>query len=164
VRRKIHETIAKVSDDYGRRQTFNTAIAAVMELCNELSKLDRDKPQSLAIEKEALETAVLLLTPIVPHISQCLWQAFGHGKANSQDLVNATWPKVDEAALIKTSLELAVQINGKVRGKIEVAADASDEQIIALALSQENVQKFLDGKTIKMQKVIPGKLVTIAAK
>jgi leucyl-tRNA synthetase len=161
LRRKTHETIAKVSDDYGRRQTFNTAIAAVMELLNEVGKLaDRSTAQGLAIEREALQAATLLLSPIVPHICHSLWVAFG----NTDSVLDAGWPQVDEAALVKSSVQLVVQVNGKVRAKIDVAADASEDSIIEEAKANVNVQKFLEGKEIKMCKVIPGKLVTFAVK
>ena len=160
LRRKTHETIAKVSDDYGRRLTFNTAIAAVMELCNETSRLSERKGQGLAVEREALENAIILLSPIVPHISHTMWYALGHNKP----IIDTSWPQAEPEALIRSSIELVVQINGKVRDKIEVAADASNEDVLALALAQENVQKFIEGKEIKMSKVIPGKLVTIAVK
>lgn len=161
LRRKTHETIAKVSDDYGRRQHFNTAVAAVMELLNEVGKLaDRSTAETRAVEREALEAAVLLLAPVVPHITHSLWQALGR----SGSVIDADWPAVDESALVKTSIQMVVQINGKVRAKIEVAADADETSILALAENNENVQKFLAGKEIKMRKVIPGKLVTFAVK
>ncbi|NHN39277.1 leucine--tRNA ligase [Pseudomaricurvus alcaniphilus] len=161
LRRKTHETIAKVSDDCGRRQTFNTAIAAVMELLNETGKLaDRSSPANLAVEREALTAIVLLLAPIVPHICHNLWQALGH----SGDVSNTPWPQVDEAALVKSAIELVVQINGKVRAKLEVGVDDKDSDIIEQAKANPNVQKFLEGKEIKMCKVIPGKLVTFAVK
>lgn len=160
LRRKTHETISKVSDDYSRRLTFNTAIAAVMELTNEIGKLrDRDE-QGLAVEREALETATQLLAPIVPHIGQSLWVSLGH----DNDLIDQPWPNVDESALVRSSIEMVIQVNGKVRGKISVAADANQDEVMNLALNQENVQKFIEGKEIKMKKVIPGKLVTIAVK
>ena len=158
LRRKTHETIQKVSDDYGRRLTFNTAIAAVMELSNELGKQDTARPQARAVEREALETAILLLAPIVPHITHALWHTLGHRDA----VIDARWPALDSAALVRDSIQLAVQINGKVRAQIEVAANADHDAIVALALGHANVQKFIDGKTIKMTKVVPGKLVTIA--
>jgi leucyl-tRNA synthetase len=161
LRRKTHATIAKVSDDFGRRQTFNTAIAAVMELLNDINKLaDRSTPFTLAVEREALEAATLLLAPVVPHISRGLWFELGH----SNDIIDAQWPTVDETALIKTSIELVVQINGKVRAKIEVAANADNDSIIEQAKNHPGVQKFLQDKEIKMCKVIPGKLVTFAVK
>ena len=161
LRRKTHETIAKVSDDYGRRQHFNTAVAAVMELLNEVGKLaDRSTAETRAVEREALEAAILLLAPVVPHITHSLWLALG----NSGSVIDAGWPSVDENALVKTSIQMVVQINGKVRAKIDVAADADETSILALAENNENVQKFLAGKEIKMRKVIPGKLVTFAVK
>ncbi|MAZ86627.1 MAG: leucine--tRNA ligase [Cellvibrionaceae bacterium] len=161
LRRKTHETISKVSDDYGRRQTFNTAVAAVMELLNDISKnADRSSPENLAVEREALESAILLLAPIVPHISHELWKTLGNG----DQIIDAPWPQVDEAALVKTSIQMVVQINGKVRAKLEFAADADENSIIEIAKNDVNVQKFLDGKEIKMCKVIPGKLVTFAVK
>jgi len=160
LRRKVHETIAKISDDFGRRYTFNTAIAAVMELSNEIGRNAERSGQALAVEREALEAAVLMLAPIVPHISHSLWFALGHDSAP----IDADWPAVDTAALVRSSVELAIQVNGKVRGKIAVPADADNDAIIALALSQENVQKFVAGKEIAMSKVVPGKLVTFAVK
>ena len=159
LRRKTHETIAKVSDDYGRRQTFNTAIAAVMELVNELSRFERQGEQCLAVEREALEAAVALLAPIVPHISHELWQQLGHSDA----VIDAPWPEVDESALVRDSIEMVVQVNGKVRAKMDVPADADAEAIKALAKSQENVQRFLDGLTIRKEIVVPKKLVNIVA-
>ena len=160
LRRKTHETIQKVSDDYGRRQTFNTAIAAVMELLNETSKLaDRANPQGLAVEREALEAAILLLAPIVPHITQALWQALGHITIP----LNENWPKLDETALVRSTVEVVVQVNGKLRGKLDAAVDAPKEQLEQLAFEQENVQKFLEGVTVRKVIVIPNKLVNIVA-
>src|SRR5690606_6006053 len=146
LRRKTHETIAKVSDDYGRRQTFNTAIAAVIELLNEVSKLaDRATPQGLAVEREALEAAILLLAPIVPHITQVLWQALG----NEGIPLDTPWPQVDEAALVRSTIEVVVQVNGKVRSKLDAPVDAPKEALEAMALVLENVQKFLEGLTVR---------------
>ena len=159
LRRKTHETIAKVSDDYGRRQTFNTAIAAVMELVNELSRFERQSEQCLAVEREALEAAVALLAPIVPHISHELWQQLGYSDA----IIDAPWPQVDDSALVRDSIEMVVQVNGKVRAKMDVPADADADAIKALAKSQENVQRFLDGLTIRKEIVVPKKLVNIVA-
>jgi leucyl-tRNA synthetase len=160
LRRKTHETIQKVSDDYGRRQTFNTAIAATMELLNEVSKLsDRANPQGLAVEREALEAAILLLAPIVPHITHTLWKALGHTNIP----LNAAWPKLDESALVRSTVEVVVQVNGKVRGKLDVAIDAPKEVLEPLALAQENVQKFLEGVTVRKVIVVPNKLVSIVA-
>jgi leucyl-tRNA synthetase len=160
LRRKTHETIAKVSDDFGRRQTFNTAIAATMELLNEVSKLsDRANPQGLAVEREALETAILLLAPIVPHISQSLWKALGH----SQIPLNESWPTLDENALTRSTIEVVIQVNGKVRSKLEAAIDSPKEILEQMALAQENVQKFLEGVTVRKIIVVPNKLVSIVA-
>ena len=159
VRRKTHETIAKVSDDFGRRQTFNTAIAAIMELCNEVGKLDDDQPQSRAVTDEALRAVVLMLCPIVPHVCHNLWPALG----GEGDVLDAPWPAVDESALTRDSIEMVVQVNGKVRAKMDVAADADKAAVEALAVEQENVQRFLQGVTIRKIIVVPGKLINIVA-
>tara|TARA_R110002049_G_scaffold71737_3_gene184602 strand:- start:5414 stop:7867 length:2454 start_codon:yes stop_codon:yes gene_type:complete len=158
IRRKLHETIAKVGDDYGRRQTFNTAIAAIMELCNDLGKLD-DKPQSRAVLYEALHAIVLMLSPIVPHLSHALWPVLG----GESDILNAPWPVVDESALTRDSIEMVVQVNGKVRAKMEVPAAADKDTVEALARSQPNVSRFLDGLNVRKVIVVPGKLVNIVA-
>ena len=159
LRRKTHETIAKVNDDYGRRNTFNTAIAAVMELLNEVAKLSDNEPQTLAVRHEALTSAILLLSPIVPHICHSLWSLLGHADA----VANASWPKLDESALVRSSIEMVVQVNGKVRGKIQVAADAPKEAVETQALDDSNVQRFTDGVTIRKIIVVPGRLVNIVA-
>ena len=156
VRRKLHETIAKVSDDYGRRQTFNTAIAAVMELCNELGRLgseDNDR----AIMDEALRGIVLMLSPIVPHICHTLWRALGE----SSDILGQQWPAVDESALSRDSIELVIQVKGKVRGKVSVSADADDATIQQAALAQDNVSRFVEELGDYAMKIVPGKLVSI---
>ncbi|AKH70814.1 leucyl-tRNA synthetase [Spongiibacter sp. IMCC21906] len=159
LRRKTHETIAKVSDDYGRRLTFNTAIAAVMELVNDIGRFEKSGEQSLAVEHEALEAAVVLLAPIVPHIGHSLWELLGHQEA----IIDAPWPKTDESALVRSTIEMAVQVNGKLRGTIEVAADADPETIKKLARSQENVQRFIGDLNIRKEIVVPKKLVNIVA-
>ena len=160
LRRKVHETIAKVSDDYGRRQTFNTAIAAVMELLNDIGKLaDRASPETLAVEREALETCILLLAPIVPHITQALWGNLGH----SEIPLNVAWPRADEAALVRSSIEVVVQVNGKVRDKIQAPVDAPKETMEQLALAQPNVQRFVADKAVRKIIVVPNKLVNIVA-
>ena len=160
LRRKLHQTIAKIADDYGRRFTFNTAIAAMMELVNDLSKLPVGHSQTAAVEREVLQSITIMLSPIAPHFCHELWFALGNAGA----VIDAAWPDVDEDALVQQSLELVVQVNGKVRSKIEVAADADEDSIFELAFSDANVQKFVEGKEVKMRKVIPGKLVTIAVK
>ena len=159
LRRKTHETIQKVSDDYGRRSTFNTAIAAVMELINEVSKFDANSDNGAAVKHEALEAAVLLLAPIIPHAGHSLWQALGHDEA----VIDASWPSVDETALVKDSIELVVQVNGKVRAKLNVPANADKEAVEALAMDEPNVQKFIEGNTVRKVIVVPGKLVNIVA-
>ncbi|MGB5148128.1 MAG: leucine--tRNA ligase [Porticoccaceae bacterium] len=155
--RKTHATIAKVSDDYGRRQTFNTAIAAVMELLNEITRLDPQSPSALAAEREALEAAVLLLAPVVPHITQVLWEHLGH----AEPIVDARWPAADPAALQLERITLAVQVNGKVRAQLQVAANADRDSIQALALADPNVQRFTAGKTIRKVILVPQRLVNI---
>ena len=157
VYRKTHQTIAKVSDDYGRRQTFNTAIAAVMELLNDIAKLAGSSDSHAGVEREALEAAVLVLSPITPHISHQLWLELGHNEA----VIDVQWPAVNEAALVRDSIELVVQVNGKLRGKIAMPADASREAIEAAALNDENVQRFTEGLTVRKVIVVPGKLVNI---
>lgn len=158
-RRKTHETISKVDDDYGRRQTFNTAVAAVMELCNELGKLDDSDTQSRAVIAEGLRASVLMLNPIVPHVCHTLWPMLG----GEGDVLDAAWPAVDESALTRDSIEMVVQVNGKVRAKMEVATDVSKDDAEAAALEQDNVQRFLDGLTVRKVIVVPGKLVNIVA-
>ncbi|MFT2109910.1 leucine--tRNA ligase [Marinomonas sp. 2405UD68-3] len=159
LRRKTHETIAKVSDDIERRQTFNTAISAVMELCNEISKFEDTSKLGLAVEQEALESTVLLLSPIVPHISHQLWSELGHG----DNVVNVSWPTLDEAALVKDELTIVVQVLGKKRAEITVSINADNKEMEATALAHPNVAKFIEGKTVRKVVVVPGRLVNIVA-
>jgi len=159
LRRKTHETIAKVSDDISRRLTFNTSIAATMELLNEVSKLGDDEPQSRAVRQEALDVAVLVLSPIVPHICHQLWHALGH----SETVVDASWPVADESAMVRSEIEVVLQVNGKVRAKQSVPADTSKDDLEKMALENENVQRFTDGKTVRKVIVVPGKLVNVVA-
>tara|TARA_A100001011_G_scaffold373237_1_gene432432 strand:- start:1122 stop:3716 length:2595 start_codon:yes stop_codon:yes gene_type:complete len=157
LRRKTHETIKKVSDDFGRRNTFNTAIAAVMELLNEIPKVDTISPQSIAVRREAISNAILMLNPIVPHICNKLWLTLG----NPTSICEIDWPKVDELALLKTSSIIVIQVNGKVRGKIEVSVGSNDDTVKSQALEHENVQKFIAGKKVKKIIIIPNKIVNI---
>lgn len=159
LRRKTHETIKKVSDDLDRRLTFNTAIAAVMELMNSVSKFVDVSEQGRAVTHEALEAATLLLAPITPHICHALWDALG----NETDILCAEWPQSDEQAMVKTTQEIVAQVNGKVRAKLSVAADISKDALEAIALADENVQRFTEGKTIRKVIVVPNKLVNIVA-
>lgn len=156
-RRKVHETVRKVGDDVGRRYTFNTAIAANMELLNEVGRFKDDSPSGRAVLQEALQLVVLMLNPIVPHISHALWQALGH----ADSVADQPWPQADERALVKDSVELVVQVNGKVRGKIAVAAGAADELIIDAALAEPNVKRFMQGKALRKPIVVPGRLVNL---
>ena len=157
LRRQIHQTIVKVGDDIGRRYTFNTAIAAVMELINAMSRFDDASPAGRAVMREAAETVVLLLSPVVPHICEELWAALG-GKGS---VVDAAWPKADAGALARDRLEIVVQVNGKLRGQISVAACVDKAAIEQAALAEENVRRFIDGKVVKKIIVVPGKLVNI---
>ncbi|NOR41075.1 MAG: class I tRNA ligase family protein, partial [Gammaproteobacteria bacterium] len=157
LRQSVHSTLAKVSDDIGRRYTFNTAIAANMELMNTLNRFSDDSEQGRAVMQEALEKVVLMLAPIVPHITHQLWYALGHNQA----VVECSWPEVDESALVQESVTLVVQVNGKVRGRITVAADAQKEVIEAAATSEVNVQKFIAEKSVRKIIIVPGKLVNV---
>jgi leucyl-tRNA synthetase len=160
LRRQLHETIQKVSDDFGRRHAFNTAIASLMELLNALGKFNDHSERGRAVRHEALEAMVLLLNPVVPHVSHALWQVLGHPESVLED---QTWPMVDRAALVRDTLTLAVQINGKLRATIEVATHASKEDAEALALSQPQVMHFLENMTVRKVIVVPGKIVNIVA-
>ncbi|GFO74769.1 leucyl-tRNA synthetase [Bathymodiolus platifrons methanotrophic gill symbiont] len=156
LRRHVHHAIEKVTDDIGRRHHFNTAIATNMELLNTFTKFNAQSDNATAIRQEALEMIVLMLYPIVPHICQELWVGLG----KEQD-INRTWPELDKSALVQDELQMVVQVNGKVRGKIMVASDASKEDIEAQALAEESVIRFLDGKAVKKLIVVPKKLVSI---
>jgi leucyl-tRNA synthetase len=158
LRRQLHETIHKVGDDYGRRYTFNTAIAAVMELLNALAKFDESGDNARALRQEAFEAVALLLNPITPHTSHALWQALGHPESTLEDL---SFPKADESALLREELTLAVQVNGKLRGTIAVAVNTARDEIEKLAMAESNVAKFLEGQTVKKVIVVPGKIVNI---
>ncbi|WP_095498611.1 leucine--tRNA ligase [Paraferrimonas haliotis] len=159
LRRALHKTIAKVSDDVGRRQSFNTAVAAVMELLNQLTKAPLETEQDRALMQEALHAVVRLLYPFTPHMSFQLWQQLGF----DGDIDTASWPQVDEQALVEDSKLIVVQVNGKVRSRITVAADATQEQVQELALADENVNRFTEGKTIRKVIYIAGKLLNIVA-
>ena len=162
MRRLVHDTIAKVSDDISRRYTFNTAIAAVMELYNEVTKFAgandvQDGGQNQAVVQEALRAMVLLLAPIVPHLCHVLWRHLG----NSGALIDAAWPGYDESALVQSKVNIAAQVNGKLRAVLELAADCTKEQIEAAAFADATVKKFTDGLAVKKVIVVPGKLINI---
>lgn len=158
-RRKVHETIQKVSDDVGRRYSFNTGIAAVMELINTLQKQKLDSAGARAVVAEGLDAVVRMLSPIAPHIAQSLWEAFG----NDGLVLDAPWPVVDKKALEKDSILLIVQVNGKVRAKLEAPATASKDELEAMAMADDSVKAQIDGKTVRKVIVVPGKLVNIVA-
>ncbi|WIM81424.1 leucine--tRNA ligase [Gallibacterium anatis] len=160
LRRDLHKTIAKVSDDIGRRQTFNTAIAAIMELMNKLTKAPLVQEQDRAVMKEALNAVIKMLYPITPHICFQLWQDLG----NQDDIDFAPWVVTDQQAMVDEEKLVVVQVNGKVRGKITVAASASEEEIKTAAMADENVQKHLDGLNIVKVIYVPGKLLSFVAK
>ncbi|MDL0439050.1 leucine--tRNA ligase [Stutzerimonas frequens] len=159
VRRAIHLAIKQASTDVGQHHKFNTAIAQVMTLMNVLEKAPTASEQDRALLQEGLETVALLLAPITPHISHELWQRLGKSGA----IIDAQWPKVDESALVQDSLTLVVQVNGKLRGQIEVPASASREEVETAARGNENVLRFTEGLTIRKVIVVPGKLVNIVA-
>ncbi len=157
LRRKTHQTIQKISDDIGRRKMFNTAVAASMELLNAVNKFDDDSAQGRAVEHEALEAIVLMLSPIVPHVCHDLWSVLG----NDSPLIDQRWPEFDESALELDLIEIVVQVNGKLRGRIKVAADADRDTVGEHAQTDENVQRFIEGKEIRKVIVVPGRLVNI---
>jgi leucyl-tRNA synthetase len=157
VRRQLHQTIQKVTDDLGRRYTFNTAIAANMELINTLSKFTDDSGNGKAVRQEALEAIVLMLSPIVPHICHQLWLDLGHQRA----VVSESWPQVDVTALEQDTIELVIQVNGKLRSKISVSVTASKDEVEAMALTDEHVKRFIEGKPVRKVIVVPKKLVNI---
>jgi leucyl-tRNA synthetase len=157
LRRQAQQTLAKVTDDIGRRRTFNTAIAAVMELLNAAVKFEDATPQGRAVLQEALEIAVLGLSPIVPHATHALWAALGHGRA----LVDEPWPAVDASALLQDTQEIVVQVNGRVRGRVQIATGADEATARAAALADAHVQKFVAGAAIVKVIWVPGKLINV---
>lgn len=157
MRRIAHHTLEKVTDDIGRRRSFNTAVAAVMELLNAVSKFDASTLAGRVVAHEALEIAVMCLSPMIPHVTHELWTQLGHDTA----LANERWWKPDPDALVQDQIEISVQVNGKMRARVSVAADATDEQAITAAKADANVQKFMEGKPVKKAIYVKGKLVNI---
>jgi len=157
MRLKLHQTIKKVSDDYGRRLTFNTAIAANMELLNRVVKFDDQSPIGQAIRQETYENMVLMLAPIIPHVCHQLWQDLGQDSV----IINHPWPQVDEAALVRESIEMVIQVNGKLRGKMHVSAGTDKNGCEAMAMNNEKVQHFIGDQPVKKIIVVPDKLVNI---
>jgi leucyl-tRNA synthetase len=156
LRRQIHETIKKVSDDIGRRYTFNTAIAAMMELLNNLNRA-KETSQNPFIIQEGLEAVVLMLSPIVPHITQALWEALGH----SELIIDAPWPQLDESALTRDEIEMVVQVNGKLRTHITVPINTDKPTLENTVLNEPKVQRFIAGKTVKKIIIVPQKLINV---
>ncbi len=159
IRRQAHQTLAKITDDIGRRRTFNTAIAAAMELLNALARFPERSPQDRSVVQEALEIAVLGLSPIIPHVTHALWLALGHRTA----LIDEAWMPVDPSALETDTLDMVVQVNGKLRGRITVAVDADEDTVRTAALADANVQKFIGAAAVRKVIVVPGKLVNVVA-
>ncbi len=157
LRSQVHRAIAKVADDVGRRYTFNTAIAAVREVVNELARYDDTSPQGLAVCREAWSTVIAVLSPIAPHICHELWLSLG----NETPVIDASWPQADPDALMADSIEIIVQVNGKLRARISASPDASKDDIEKAALNDENVQRFIGEKEVRRVIVVPGKLVNV---
>jgi len=157
IRRLVHDTIVKVSDDISRRYTFNTAIAAVMELTNHLAKFDAQDGQSRAVVQEAWLNIVRLLAPITPHICEELWASLG----GDGPLYNAAWPVADETARLRTRVTLVVQVNGKLRARLELEPGATQEQALEEALAIDNVKRHLDGKAVRKVIHVPDRLLNI---
>jgi leucyl-tRNA synthetase len=157
LRRLAHQTLAKVTDDLGRRRTFNTAIAAVMEFLNALGKFDDTTPQGRAVVQEALELIVLALSPVVPHATHALWQSLGKVGA----AIDQRWPVPDPAALAQDTVEIVVQVNGRLRGRVSIPASADQVAAQAAALADDSVQKHVEGRPIRKVIFVPGKLINV---
>ena len=157
LRRAAHQALAKATDDIGRRRNFNTAIAAVMELLNAVQRFTDSSPQGRAVRQEALEIAVLVLSPITPHVCHALWQGLGRQTA----LIEERWPTPDPGALAQDTHQIVVQVNGKLRGHVTVPVDSDEAVVRAAALADERVQKFIADKPVRRVIVVPGKLVNV---
>jgi leucyl-tRNA synthetase len=157
IRRQAHQTLAKITDDIGRRRTFNTAIAAAMELLNALGKFPQESLQDRSVMQEALEIAVLGLSPIIPHVTHAMWRGLRHDTA----LIDEPWPAVDASALQTSSIPMVVQVNGKLRGHISVAVGAAEDAVRAAALADPHAQKFIGSSPVRKVIIVPGKLVNI---
>jgi leucyl-tRNA synthetase len=162
LRRKVHQTIARVTSDIDERIHLNTAVAALMELTNEIYRVDETLQGAgdAATLAEALDTIVLLLSPFAPHACEQMWADLGHPRS----LVDEPWPKADEAALKETSVQVAVQVNGKVRGRVSVPAGADEETHKSLALSDSAVKVHTDGKTLVKSIIVTGRLINLVVK
>jgi leucyl-tRNA synthetase len=157
LRRIAHHTLAKVTDDIGRRRSFNTAVASVMELLNAVGKLPTTTLAGRVVAHEALEIAVMCLSPMIPHVTHELWHALGHETA----LIRERWWKPDPEALVQDAIEISVQVNGKMRARVQVPAAADQDAAVEIALTDANVRKFVEGKPVKKAIYVKGKLVNV---
>jgi leucyl-tRNA synthetase len=157
LRFKVHSTIKKVTDDIGRRYKYNTAIAGIMELLNTLNKYKPVSPECDILKQEAFEAIVKLLSPITPHICHALWQKLGRENA----LIYASWPNFDESILKRKEIEIIIQINGKLRGKLNIDAESKQEDLEKMVMSNDKIIKFLDGKSVKKFIYVKGKLINV---
>jgi len=160
LRQKTHQSLKKVGDDIGRRHSFNTAIAAMMELNNTLSRFEDNSPQGMAVRQESIEIMLKALSPVIPHLCHHLWAALG----NKEAMIDALWPKVDESALVQEDVQLVVQVNGKLRAKLVAPLDAERQSIQEMVLAEEGVTRFTEGKTILKFIIVPNKLVNVVVK
>ena len=160
LRQKTHQALKKVGDDFGRRHSFNTAIAAMMELNNALSRFVDTSPQGMAVRQESIEIMLKALSPIIPHLCHHLWAALG----NKEAMIDTLWPKVDDSALIQEEVQLVVQVNGKLRATLMAPLDAKSQSIEEMVLAEEKVARFTNGKTILKFIIVPNKLVNVVVK
>ncbi|RUM80376.1 MAG: leucine--tRNA ligase, partial [Candidatus Thioglobus sp.] len=160
IRQKTHQTLSKITDDMSRRHSFNTAIAALMELSNALAKFTATDEQSMAVRRESINIILKSLSPITPHICHYLW----HALDNETAIINETWPSIDKAALVQDEVQIIVQVNGKLRAKLMLSIDMDKAQVESQALADENVIKFTEGKAVVKVIVVPNKLVNIVIK
>ncbi|HSN72148.1 MAG TPA: class I tRNA ligase family protein, partial [Steroidobacteraceae bacterium] len=154
---QVHEMLVKVTTDIGRRRTFNTAIAAVMELMNAVARFEDRSPAGRAVVAECLDLVVLMLSPIVPHVCHALWQALGHEDA----VIDRPWPVVDPQALVQEAVEVVVQVNGKLRGRVTVPVDADQAAVRDAAIADPAVARWIEGRPVRKVIVVPGKLVNV---
>jgi leucyl-tRNA synthetase len=160
LRQKTHQALKKVGDDFGRRHSFNTAIAAMMELNNTLSRFEDNSPQGMAVRQESIAIMLKALSPVIPHLCHHLWVVLG----NKEAMIDTLWPKIDETALIQENVQLVVQVNGKLRTKLVAPLDADRQSIQEMVLAEERVARFTEGKTILKFIIVPNKLVNVVVK
>jgi leucyl-tRNA synthetase len=160
LRQKTHQSLKKVGDDFGRRHSFNTAIAAMMELNNTLSRFEDNSPQGMAVRQESIAIMLKALSPVIPHLCHHLWVVLG----NKEAMIDTLWPKIDETALIQENVQLVVQVNGKLRTKLVAPLDADRQSIQEMVLAEERVARFTEGKTILKFIIVPNKLVNVVVK